>query len=159
MESSKHLQLFLMVQNQLHPNFVALVSYVKYPKLDVMTNIWKRKEKGRESRYLKLCNEFRAFIRCMKAAFYRLDYPKLLMYPLIKRSGRAFVSKHTTQPLLSFWNTWPSLLGLKRKLKVGPRVWKARPRVCVTTRTMLSQSATVIHKLNFTSYYEKNWTP
>ena len=43
-----------------------------------------------ESRYLKLCNEFTAIIRWMKAAFYRLDYPKLLMCPLIKTRGRAF---------------------------------------------------------------------
>ena len=27
-----------------------------------------------ESRYLKLCNEFRTVIRVMKAAFYRPDY-------------------------------------------------------------------------------------
>ena len=27
-----------------------------------------------KSRYLKLCNKFRAVIRCMKAAFYRPDY-------------------------------------------------------------------------------------
>ena len=27
-----------------------------------------------ESRYLKFCYEFRPFIRCMKAAFYRPDY-------------------------------------------------------------------------------------
>ena len=32
-----------------------------------------------ESRYLKLCNEFRAVIRCMKAAFYRPDYQKLVV--------------------------------------------------------------------------------
>ena len=38
-----------------------------------------------ESRYLKLCNEFRVVIRCIKAAFYGLDYRKLLMCPLIKR--------------------------------------------------------------------------
>ena len=38
-----------------------------------------------ESRYLKLCYEFRAVIGCMKAAFYRPDYQKFVMYPLIKR--------------------------------------------------------------------------
>ena len=48
-----------------------------------------------ESRYLELCNEFRAVIRCMKAAIYRSDYQKLLMCPLIgrviwKTCGRAF---------------------------------------------------------------------
>ena len=32
-----------------------------------------------ESRYLKLCYEFRVFIRCMKAAFYRPDYQNSLM--------------------------------------------------------------------------------
>ena len=52
-----------------------------------------------ESRYLKLCYEFRAFIRCMKAAFYRPDYQKFLMCPLIKRLGEAFVSKHAVEPL------------------------------------------------------------
>ena len=46
------------------------------------------------SRYLKLCNEFRVVIICMKAAFYRLDYQKLLMCSLIKRLGRAYLSKH-----------------------------------------------------------------
>ena len=51
-----------------------------------------------ESKYLKICNEFRAGIRCMKAAFYRSDYQKLLMFPLIKRFDRAFVSKHTAEP-------------------------------------------------------------
>ena len=34
-----------------------------------------------ESRYLKLCNEFRAVIRYMKPAFYRTDYQKLLICP------------------------------------------------------------------------------
>ena len=52
-----------------------------------------------ESRYLKLCYEFRIFIRCVKAAFYRSDYPKFLMSPLIKRLGRVFVSKHAVEPL------------------------------------------------------------
>ena len=50
-----------------------------------------------EGIYMKLCYEFRAFIRCMKAAFYRLDYQKFLMCPLIKRLGQAFVSKHLFQ--------------------------------------------------------------
>ena len=31
-----------------------------------------------ETRYLKLCYVFRAFIRYMKAAFYRPDYEKIL---------------------------------------------------------------------------------
>ena len=51
-----------------------------------------------ESRYLKLCNKFRAIIRCMKAAFYRPDYQKHLMCQLIKRLGQVFVSKHTAEP-------------------------------------------------------------
>ena len=37
-----------------------------------------------ESKYLKPCYEFRVFIRCMKAAFYRSDYQRFLMCPLIK---------------------------------------------------------------------------
>ena len=52
-----------------------------------------------ESKYLKLCNEFRAVIRCMKTAFYRPDYQKLLMCPSIKRFGRAIVTKHAVEPL------------------------------------------------------------
>ena len=52
-----------------------------------------------KSRYPKLCNEFRAVIKCMKAAFYRPDYQKLLMSQLIKSLGREFVSKHAAEPL------------------------------------------------------------
>ena len=52
-----------------------------------------------EIRYLKLCEEFRAVIRCMKAAFYGPGYQKLLMCPLIKRIGRVFVSKLAVEPL------------------------------------------------------------
>ena len=54
-----------------------------------------------ESRFLKLSREFRAVIRRMKAAFYRPDYRNLLMCPLIKRLGRAFVLKHAAEPLKS----------------------------------------------------------
>ena len=54
-----------------------------------------------ESRYLKLCYKSRAFIRCVKAGFYRPDYQKLLMCPLIKRLSRAFVSKNVAEPLKS----------------------------------------------------------
>ena len=49
-----------------------------------------------ESRYLKFCNEFRTVIRCMNDAFYRPDYQKLLMCPLIERFCQEFVSKHET---------------------------------------------------------------
>ena len=52
-----------------------------------------------ESRYLEVLNEFRTIIRCIKAAFYRPDYQKLLMCLLIKRLGRAFISKHAAKPL------------------------------------------------------------
>ena len=52
-----------------------------------------------ESRYLKFCNEFRTVIRCMNDAFYRPDYQKLLMCPLIKRFGQEFVSKHAAEIL------------------------------------------------------------
>ena len=52
-----------------------------------------------ESRYLRLCYAFMAFIRCMKAAFYRPDYQKFLMCPLIKRFGRVFVSKNAAELL------------------------------------------------------------
>ena len=52
-----------------------------------------------ESRYLKVCNKSRAVIRCMKAAFYRPDYQKLLLCPLIKRLSQAFASRHAAEPL------------------------------------------------------------
>ena len=52
-----------------------------------------------ESSYLKLYYELRAFIRYVKAAFYKPDYQKFLMCPLIKNLGRAFVSKHAAKPL------------------------------------------------------------
>ena len=52
-----------------------------------------------ESRYLKLCYEFKCFIRCMRAGFYRPDYQMLLISPLIIRLGRALVSKHAFEPL------------------------------------------------------------
>ena len=54
-----------------------------------------------ESKYLKLSNEFRAVIRCMKAAFCRGDYQKLLKCLLIKRLGQAFISKHAGKFLKS----------------------------------------------------------
>ena len=55
-----------------------------------------------ESRYLKLCNEFRAFIRFMNAAIYRPDYQKLLMCPLIKRLGRnsSFMTKTSRRAIM-----------------------------------------------------------
>ena len=40
-----------------------------------------------ENRYVELYNEVRAVIKCMKAVFYRPDYQKLLMCPLIKRTS------------------------------------------------------------------------
>ena len=49
--------------------------------------------------YVKLCRQFRAFIRCIKTAFYRSDYQKFLMCTLIKTLGWAFISKHSTEPL------------------------------------------------------------
>ena len=51
-----------------------------------------------ESRYPKLCNEFRAVIKYMKAAFYRPDFQNLLMCPLIKRLGPVLASKDTVEP-------------------------------------------------------------
>ena len=47
----------------------------------------------------KLCYEFRISIRCIKTAFYRSNYQKFLLCPLINRLGRAFVSKHATESL------------------------------------------------------------
>ena len=52
-----------------------------------------------ESIYLKLFYKLRGFIRCIKTAFYRPNYPKFLMCPFIKRLDRAFVSKTEVEPL------------------------------------------------------------
>ena len=52
-----------------------------------------------ESRHPKFYYKFRAFIRCRKIAFYRLDYQKFLMCPLIKRLGQGFVLKRASEPL------------------------------------------------------------
>ena len=99
------------------PYFVVLATCVKYPNLDLKINIWKRKKCRDnleiESRYLKLCLKFSTFIRCMKAAFYRLDDQNFLMCPLIKRLGQAFVLKNVAESLF------------KKKLKVPSGVWKA----------------------------------
>ena len=65
---------------------------------------------------------------------------------LIKRLGQAFVSKHVVKPLKrsgELLKHSPNIWGFKRKLKAWPSVWKARPRVCVITRPILSQSATI----------------
>ena len=106
-----------------------------------------------ESSYLKPCFEFRTAIRFIKAVFYRLDYQNFLMCSLMKRLAKHLFQK--IRPSLwnsrpSFWNTRPSFWGFKRKVNAPPRVWnarssvwKARPRVCVVTRPMMSQSATV----------------
>ena len=90
-----------------------------------------------ERRYLKFYCEIRAFIRCMKAAFYRPDFQK---FRWLKDLGEHL--PENTRP--SLWNTHPSIWKFKKKLKAWPRVWKALPRVCITRRLMLSQSATVI---------------
>ena len=52
-----------------------------------------------ESKCLKLYYEFRAFIRCMKAAFSRSNFQKFLMCLLIKKLNRLIASKHVAQPL------------------------------------------------------------
>ena len=52
-----------------------------------------------ERKYLKLCYEFRGFIRCIKAAFYRPDFQQFLMCLLIKKLDRTFVSKYAAKPL------------------------------------------------------------
>ena len=70
-----------------------------------------------ESMHLKLRNEFRAVIRCTKAAFYRPDYLKLLMCQLIKRLGRAFVSKHAVSR--AFETLGRAFEGLREKLKLS----------------------------------------
>ena len=52
-----------------------------------------------ESRYLKLCYQSRAFIRCVKAAFYWPDYQNFSVCPLIKRLDRGFILKNAVEPL------------------------------------------------------------
>ena len=52
-----------------------------------------------ESRCLKVCYEFKAFIGCMKAGFCRPDHPKFLMCSLVKRLGCAVVLKHVAEAL------------------------------------------------------------
>ena len=44
-------------------------------------------------------SKYQSIIRCMKAAFYRPDYQKLFMCPLIKRLGQTFVSNHAGKRL------------------------------------------------------------
>ena len=41
----------------------------------------------------KLCCKFRAFIKCMKVTFYRPDYRKFFMCPLITNLSRVFFFK------------------------------------------------------------------
>ena len=106
-------------------------------------NNWKRKkypEKEKdlnwmghfkiESRYLKLRYDFRAFIRCMKTAWYRLGYLKFLMCLLIKRIVRAFISNirpsiWTFSPAFeALGRVFETLLGFQRKEKARLKVWK-----------------------------------
>ena len=47
-----------------------------------------------ETKYQKLCYEFRAFVRCIEAPFYRPDYQKFLICPFIKILGY-----HLSEPL------------------------------------------------------------
>ena len=96
-----------------------------------------------ESRYLKLCYQSRAFIRCVKAAFYWPDY---------QNSQCVRWSKDSTEDSFwkmrwSLWNTQPSFWRFKRKLKARLRIWSTGSRVSVVTRAMLSHSATVNFRL------------
>ena len=90
-----------------------------------------------ESRQLTLCNKFRAVIRCIKAAFYRPNYQCVRWS---KDSAEHLFQNMRPSP----WNTRPSFWGYRRKLKAPPSVLKARSRVCVITRPILSQSVTVV---------------
>ena len=97
-----------------------------------------------ENRYLKLCYEFRPFIRRMKAAFYRPDYQNSSSVRWLKHSVKYLFQKtrHSlwnTPP--NFWNTRLSFWDIKRKLK-------ARQRVCVITQPIMSQSAKVLFTVN-----------
>ena len=106
----QHLQLSL---RQVAFQLVELIIYVRNPNLHLTINFWKRKKKTEqkerdlnwienfkiESRYLKLCYQSRAFIRCVKAAFYWPDYQNFSVCPLIKRLDRGFVLKNAVEPL------------------------------------------------------------
>lgn len=94
--------------------FFILATYGKYPNLDLIMKI--------ESRCLKLCYEFRVFVRSMKAAFYRLHYQNFLMCRLIKMSGRAFVSKHAVSSLKSSTKPLNHLAQLLKHLTQVQRV-------------------------------------
>ena len=52
-----------------------------------------------ESTYLEPFYEVWAFIRCMKADFYRPDFAEFLVCPLIKRLDAVFVLKHVFELL------------------------------------------------------------
>ena len=77
-----------------------------------------------ESRNLKVCNEFRTVIRFMKDAFYRPDYQKLLMYPLIETLGRAFVPKHAAEPLKHLVKLFKHSDELLKHLAELSRIWE-----------------------------------
>ena len=111
--------------------FVALVTYVKYPNLDLIINIWKRKRLKMNVKFQgwkqisEVLLRVQAFIRFMKDTFYRLDYQKFLMYRWLNGLAEHLFqnmrpSIWNTQP--SFWNTRPSFWGFKRKLKAQTRV-------------------------------------
>ena len=51
-----------------------------------------------ESRYLKLCYVFRAFIRCMEAAFSRTDYEKILGVSVDQKTLSSICFKTCDQP-------------------------------------------------------------
>ena len=117
-----------------------------------------------ESIYLKFCNDFETVIRYIKAAFYRPNYQKLSMFPLIKDSAQHLFQNMRPslwKAQLSFWNIWPRFWGFKRKPKARMRVWKARPRICVITRSMLSQStngSSECHSRCFCQVRSPPWT-
>ena len=48
---------------------------------------------------LKIVSRYQSFVYESRHLFYRPDYQKFLMCPLIKRLERAFVSKHGVDPL------------------------------------------------------------
>ena len=128
-----------------------------------------------ESRYLKLCNEFRVVTRRMKAAFYRPDYQKLSMCPLIKRLGRASISKHATEPLkgsaiiiiiIIFISSWYKIVKSTNKNQPSTRYnysfhatvrTKENVRLDITSSTVKTTACIywiLIHTIQLKFYYK-----
>ena len=110
-----------------------------------------------ESRYLMLCIDFRAINRCMKAAFYRPDYQKLIMCPFIKRLSQVFVSKHAVQPLkcsAQLLKHFAKLSRISEKTKILVESLKSQAACFCYNTPMLLQSAMVPTRFSELNYVQ-----